>query len=92
MQKLQNIWEKTWKDPEGNVVLWQRPNVWFITWIIGLTVSWFLPPSELTASLRFMGFAALFVWALQEIFRGVNYFRRLLGLAILVLLILNRLH
>lgn len=92
MQKLQNIWDKTWRDPEGKVVLWQWPNVWLMTWMIALVVSWFLPPGKLTDGLSLISFTALVVWALLEIFKGVNYFRRLLGLAILVMLILNRLH
>jgi len=81
-----------WKDHEGKVVLWQWPNIWLITWMIALTVSWFLPPGKLTDCLGLISFVALVVWALLEIFKGVNYFRRLLGLAILVMLIVNRLN
>ena len=92
MQKLQNIWDKVWKDPEGKVVIWQWPNVWLMAWMIALAVSWFLPPGKLTDSLGLISFVALVVWALLEIFKGVNYFRRSLGLAILVMLIVNRLH
>jgi len=92
MQKLQNIWDKMWKDPEGKVVIWQWPNVWLMAWMIALVVSWFLPPGKLTDGLGLISFVALVVWALLEIFKGVNYFRRSLGLAILVMLIVNRLH
>lgn len=90
MHKLQDIWDKTWKNSNGKIVIGQWPNVWLIVWMIALMVSWFLPPGKLTNALGLISFVALVVWALLEIFKGVNYFRRFLGLVILAMLITNR--
>jgi hypothetical protein len=80
---LESIWHKTWKDKDGRTVLWQTPNMWLLSWLVFTTVSLFI--SGRTADLLSrLGSAALIVWALLEIFKGVNYFRRGMGLLIFV--------
>jgi len=71
------------KDKEGKVVLWQWPNLPLVGWAI------FALLSHLTRwqPLAWIGTAFLVVWALLEIFRGVNYFRRALGLVVLLLML-----
>ena len=81
--KTQNIWDRTWKDKRGRVVIWQTPNIWLGSWA-GLTVLSLLLNRGLLADVfSHLGSAALIVWSLLEITRGVNYFRRALGLLIL---------
>ena len=71
------------KDKEGNIVLWQWPNMPLVGWaifaLLGRLTRW--------QPLTWIGTAFLFVWALLEIFRGVNYFRRGLGLIVLLLML-----
>ena len=71
------------KDKSGKVVLMQPPNLTIIGWAISTIISK-LTHSQLIA---WIGSAFLVVWALQELFSGVNYFRRLLGLIVLGFLI-----
>nr|WP_223805582.1 hypothetical protein [Pseudanabaena sp. UWO310] len=44
---------------------------------------------KVNSGLSLLAFGALFTWAWLELFDGVNYFRRLLGLLVLLLAIAN---
>ena len=83
MARRQSLWDRIWKDNNGNVVLWQTPNKAIWAWAACTVLSLFF--SGKVADI-FGGIAsiALIIWALLEIFCGVNYFRRALGLLILV--------
>lgn len=83
-----SLWSKTWKNRQGQVVIWQTPNLPLIAWA-GLTVFSLLVNGRLADILSWLGSAALITWSLLEIFRGVNYFRRALGLFILFLAIMS---
>lgn len=72
-------------DKSGRVVIYQRPNVWLIAWAILDVLAIFAPSKRLASVTWAAGSAALIIWSLLEIFRGVNYFRRVLGLAVLAL-------
>ncbi len=69
------------RDKDGKVALIAWPNWALIGWgsfsLLGRFTQW--------KQLAWIGTAFLLVWALLEIFLGVNYFRRALGLAVLVL-------
>jgi hypothetical protein len=69
------------RDKTGQIVLWQWPNLPLLGWGLFALLSQIARWHQLAA----VSTACLLVWALMEIFQGVNYFRRLLGLAILVL-------
>ena len=82
-----DLWDKFWKDKEGNVVVYQHPNVFIIGWLILALVSLFVE-EPLADTLWHASLAVLAVWALLEIFKGVNYLRRALGVFVLLLVIL----
>ena len=72
----------------GRVTLAQWPNLalWvFIATLIAQQFCEAIGPLETT--LRILGTIALIVWASDEIARGVNPFRRILGAAVLALTI-----
>lgn len=65
--------------------MWQRPNIWLIGWVVLTLTSLFAFSRGRTADiLGIAGTASLIIWSLLEIFRGVNYFRRALGLVVLI--------
>lgn len=73
------------RDREGKVVLAQWPNPALWVWLISLVVG----PTGLFGEARgeqltLVGQGALIVWGLDELVRGANPFRRLLGAAVLV--------
>jgi hypothetical protein len=71
------------KDKQGRVVLYQRPNIWLIAWALLDIVAIFAPGRRISDYAWTAGSVMLIIWALLEVFRGVNYFRRLLGLVVL---------
>ena len=82
-----DLWDKFWKDKEGNVVVYQHPNVFLIGWLV-LALSSLFTSSKLADILWQLSLAVLAIWVLLEIFKGVNYFRRTLGVFVLLLVIL----
>jgi hypothetical protein len=85
--KNRDLWDRVWRDQQGHYVVFQWPNIPLIAWAV-LTCISVLTPSRSTAStFWWLASVALAIWALLEIFRGVNYFRRALGLFVLLMLI-----
>lgn len=78
-----SLWDRTWKDKNGRIAVWQMPNPWLIGWAVLTTLS-LLFTARTADILSAAGSVSLVVWALFEIFKGINYFRRALGLLILI--------
>ncbi len=83
LKKAQNIWDKTWRDSRGRIVIWQMPNQWLLGWA-GMTVLSLLFSGRVADIFSWIASASLITWAFFEISQGVNYFRRIFGLVILV--------
>ena len=83
--------ERFWKDDNGNVVLWQNPNLPLWSWFIAMILTHLLPYGRLNFAASLISFGALFTWAYLEITNGVNYFRRGVGLVVIIWIILSRL-
>jgi hypothetical protein len=76
----------TFRNPNGHVVIWQAPNLPLWIWIICAIFE--LPLRGLPQSvLAMIGTAALGIWGVQEAKSGDSRFRRLLGVAGLVLVL-----
>lgn len=63
------------------------PNIPLIGWAV-FTVLSIVFIGRLADVFSWLGSAALIIWCFLEIFKGVNYFRRLLGLVVLVFAVL----
>lgn len=81
-------WNKIWRDKHGRIVIWQTPNVPLIVWAI-LTFLSLLVNGGLANAFYWLGSAALIIWSLLELFKGVNYFRRALGLLVLIMAVIS---
>lgn len=79
------------RDGQGKVVIWQRPNTTLWTWFVSMILSNILPDGQLNFVAELVSFSALFIWAWLEIASGANYFRRTLGVIVLALTITSRL-
>lgn len=85
-----SLWDRTWKDRNGHLAVWQMPNRWLIGWAVGTTLSLFF--GGIIGDLFFwIAAVSLVVWSLLEMFRGASYFRRLLGLVVLAYVIASML-
>jgi hypothetical protein len=89
MARNERLWDRIWRDKYGDVVIWQTPNIWLVGWAAIIFISLFFRTGTVTDVMSWVATAFLSVWAILEIFRGVNYFRRLLGLIVLVYIILT---
>ena len=67
----------------GNWVIGQWPNPAIWVFAIASVVAW-SPFDWLDPQLRLVGSGALIVWGADELFRGVNPFRRVLGGSVLL--------
>ena len=78
------LFDRTFCDGEGNVVIAQLPNLPLIIWIVASLLKLIVTTGKINLGLDLVAFGTLFTWAWEELFQGVNYFRRALGLIVLV--------
>ncbi|OUL30508.1 hypothetical protein BV372_21720 [Nostoc sp. T09] len=79
--------DKTFRDSNGNIVIAQPPNLPLIVWIVSSLLSLIVTSGTIHTVLDVLATGSFFTWAWLELFQGVNYFRRALGLAGLIGLI-----
>lgn len=82
--------DKIFRDRDGKVVLAQMPNLPLIVWIVASLLRLIFTTGKVNIGLEAIAFGSLFTWAWEELFQGVNYFRRALGLLVLVGLIASK--
>jgi hypothetical protein len=87
MAKEQTFIESCYKDKRGKVAVAQIPNLPIMVWAVSAVFARIFSNGSVHDLFVVVSFGALFTWAWMELFSGSNYLRRLLGLAILVLLI-----
>lgn len=81
----QTTWiNRIFRDSEGRIVIAQPPNLPILVGLVAAFLQPVLPNGEIRAVFELIAFGALFTWAWLELFQGVNYFRRSLGLITLV--------
>ena len=74
----------------GRITLAQLPNWPLGVWMLASAVMWLAHPRGwVHAALVIVASAALALWAGDEVLRGVNPFRRLLGIAALAWLVFS---
>jgi hypothetical protein len=88
---MQNtLFDKIFRDSDGNIVIAQMPNLPIIVWITASLLKLVFPTGEINTGLDALAFGSLFTWAWLELFQGVNYFRRALGLGVLIGVMVSR--
>ncbi len=90
--KETTLFDRTFRDSEGKIVIAQMPNLPLIVGLAATLLQLVFPSGKIQTGLDLVAFGALFTWAWQELFEGVNYFRRALGLIVLVGLLALRLN
>jgi hypothetical protein len=79
----QTLWDKIWRDSKGNIAIWQWPNKWLTGWAITTVIS-LLFNGTLADIFSWVAMALLLIWSLLELTKGDSYFRRALGLVVLL--------
>jgi hypothetical protein len=88
---VHELWDKFWRNDRDEIVIWQTPNVFLIVWVV-MTIASLFTNGKLADVFSWIGFIALIIWAALEMWKGVNYFRRLLGFVVFALAILSIVH
>jgi len=78
------LFDKTFRDSDGKLVIAQMPNLPIIVWIAASLLGLIFTTDKINTGLDLVAFGSLFTWAWEELFQGVNYFRRALGLFALI--------
>lgn len=78
------LFDRTFRDSEGKFVLAQMPNLPLLVWVATSLLQLLLTSGKIHTAIDLIAFGSLFTWAWQELFQGVNYFRRALGFVVLV--------
>jgi len=84
------FFDKTFRDSSGQIVLAQPPNLPIIVWGVTSLLKLVFTSGEINTGLDVVAFGSLFTWAWEELFQGVNYFRRALGLLVLIGIVASR--
>lgn len=85
--KEPTLFDRIFRDNEGNIVIAQKPNLPILLGLTATALHFVLPAGQLQTTTSVIAFGTLYAWAWMELFQGVNYFRRSLGLVSLVGLI-----
>ncbi|MGL6338756.1 MAG: hypothetical protein ACRC80_06395 [Waterburya sp.] len=88
----QTIFDKVFRDSEGKIVIAQKPNVPIIVWFVASLLKLVFTTGEINLGLDIIAFGSLVIWACLELFQGVNYFRRGLGLVVIVALLASKIN
>lgn len=81
------LFDRTFRDSEGKIVIAQMPNLPLSVGLVATLLTLIVTTGQINLALQLVAFGSLFTWAWEELFQGVNYFRRGLGLIALVGLI-----
>lgn len=85
MENTENtLFDKTFRDSNGEIVIAQMPNPPLILWIVASLLTLVFTTGKINVALDVLATGSLFTWAWLELFQGVNYFRRALGLAVFI--------
>jgi hypothetical protein len=84
--------DKTFRDSNGNVVIAQMPNLPLIVWFVTSILTLIFTTGKINTVLDVVANGSLFTWAWMELFQGVNYFRRALGLVVLIGIIASKIY
>jgi hypothetical protein len=78
------LFDKLFRDGNGEIVIAQMPNLPIVIWAVVSLLKTVYKTGKVNLGLDVIAFSSLFVWAVQELFQGVNYFRRGLGAIVLI--------
>lgn len=76
---------KFFKDSNGRIAVIQWPNIPLIGWFVTMLGSLLIKSSPWQTFLEYLSFGFIFTWAWLEITEGESYFRRTVGVIVLLL-------
>ena len=89
-QSERTLWNKFWYDSSGKLSLIELPNIPLLLGGLFLIASKLGAHTKLATTFSNLEFGFLFVWCWLEITTGKSYFRKILGIIVLVAIIYSR--
>jgi hypothetical protein len=89
-QEKRSLWNKFWYSPSGKLSLIELPNIPLLLAALCWIASILMKQSSFHHLFSELQFGFLFVWSWLEITKGESYFRKVLGLTVLILIIYNK--
>ena len=86
---ISEISNKLFRDNRGNIVVAQFPNKLLMLWGISTIVGKMFG-ATIQTYFGYIAFVSIFVWAGLEIYSGSSLFRKILGVSVLVIVLVNR--
>jgi hypothetical protein len=72
----------------GAITVAQTPNLALTVFLVATAILWLMHPNGTISTVtKVVATGSLIVWALDEVVRGVNPWRRFLGVAVLIYLV-----
>ena len=69
----------------GAITIAQTPNLSLSVFLVATAILWLMHPNvTISTAAKVVATGSLIVWALDEVVRGVNPWRRFLGIAVLI--------
>lgn len=78
------------KDKKSRWTIWQAPNLLLYSWLVAKAVAFIIKNGLLHSLSDTLAFGLLFTWSWLELTGGASYFRRGLGLLVLIAVIKSR--
>jgi ABC-type uncharacterized transport system permease subunit len=78
------------RDSNGQIVIGQPPNLPILIWGGASLLQLIFKTGQINFGLDLLATGSLLIWAILELLQGVNYFRRSLGLIVLIGLVVSK--
>jgi hypothetical protein len=83
------LFDRLFRDGSGQIVIWQPPNLPLLIWVSATLLKLVFQTGQVKIGLDVLAFVSLLYWSFLEITQGVNYFRRGLGVIVLIALTIS---
>ncbi|MCY7368108.1 MAG: hypothetical protein LH474_08145 [Chamaesiphon sp.] len=83
------LFDRLFRDGTGEIVMSQPPNLPILIWGAATLLKLFFKTGQIKIALDLLAFSSLLYWSFLEITQGANYFRRDLGIVVLIALIIS---
>jgi hypothetical protein len=83
------LFDRLFRDGTGEIIIGQPPNLPILIWVSATLLKLVFQTGQVKLALDLLAFSSLLYWSFLEITQGVNYFRRDLGVFVLIALIIS---
>jgi hypothetical protein len=85
----ETLFDRLFRDGTGEIVIGQPPNLPILIWVSATLLKLVFKTGQVNIALDLLAFSSLLYWSFLEITQGVNYFRRDLGVVVLIAIIIS---